>query len=1492
MMFIRFTTVLVSCLVACAKIQAANYFWVGNGGDWSDLSHWASISGGTGNSFGSLPSNSDDVVFDANSFTTPGEQITLDQSATVLSLDFTGVAQSPTFVGASNITLEVYGDITFVVGMTNDFVGTVDFKGTGTHSITSAGQILADQVNFSGTGTSTVQDAFSCTGSIKLKGGTLITNNQVITANDLDANPGSDNVRELQLGSSIVTLSGGGTVLDLQGNTGNLTLTESGAIINFTSTASFILECGSSPKTLPDFSFLNTTKTVTIRTGSAVNKTDRIVFGDITLHADGGNLKIDPNSVSCNLKTFGNITLPNSCDFDIGSPHGSSFTAANRTLIAGDLTVGNDCDGLFKGRFITFQGAVNFGTGADCDFRHHTQFDDELNVAGTTGNRLIMNERSIFNGLINVTGDSEIRIERLTQIKGGLNVADDVSFSFDHISSNKAVVTVSNTNNWILGKRAIFTLGNNIDGDYTFSNTITMQSEAQLIVNANTGTVNFKNITLVEHNVIQLSPSTDNIISGTLTANGDCSKWFTLKSASVGVQSSLNLTNAQNTQGLAIKDINVTGSTLTNAGGVDLANNTGNINFASTVTGTTLTWMGGNTSATGANKNAGTFTTGNNNDWSNPVNWTSTGSFDGNNQCIPSPVDVVIFNANSFNDGGAYHVNLDLLEASVQDMTFTGVPTNVNLDANEAGTDRVLHVYGSLEMHANVSNQYDGLIRFTSQTASSKTITSNTSEFYGALEFDFPGSDWTLQDDLKIDNKQNGDITITNGTLNATDKMISLSDDWRVGASGTFNAGTSSVVFIGPSSNTGTQAVTVTGTGDFYNLTVSREANGGQNSKQVALATSITVQNNLRVAKGALSDKGFQIVGNNTGTMSVAANARMILGDGTAGTTFPSGFTSSNISLNRKSKVFYNCNCTQAISDLPIYGSLYLSNRVSNLAKKTATGPLVIDKDIIVYSNNDLDDGGFQITNKVGRSPSITVQGDAKLSLGNNTTATVFPTGFGTISLLDNSTVEYQAGVAQSLEGISGTGTESYYHLNISNAAASGNATKTLTTNVIVRGDINIDANSTLDVSNGDNYSIELQGNWTNSGSFNYRTGAVTLAGSSTQTINANNNTQEFYDVVLNNAAGVTLEDDISLVSSLTFTDGIISPSSTEVVEFQEGSSVAGAPSNSTHVNGKVRKIGSTTFQFPVGKGGRWMPAALRYLSGVETFETEYFNTRHPNSTVIKAGDPLDYASYLEYWTIDRAGTVSADVRLFWKSKDSSKITDPSILVVAHYNSANEWESYGNDAFLDADNGYVEAQNVTDFSPFTFGSHISDGSNPLPIELVDFYVEQEEEIKLKWLVANQKNNAFFEIERSVNGKKWSSIGKIKGEGTTQEMIQYEMKDNAVTAAQVYYRLKQTDYDGTHTYSSIVSIENQNDKLQVYPTLVTNQEEVTIQGDINSTILDVLLYDAQGRIVDIQQVMVSNGRVDYHMPISSELPKGNYLLKVVSSNQSEVYKLIK
>ena len=62
-----------------AQPPGATYYWIGNGGNWTDPNHWSSVSGGAAGTV--IPGQDDAVVFDNNSFTLANQEVLINQHA-------------------------------------------------------------------------------------------------------------------------------------------------------------------------------------------------------------------------------------------------------------------------------------------------------------------------------------------------------------------------------------------------------------------------------------------------------------------------------------------------------------------------------------------------------------------------------------------------------------------------------------------------------------------------------------------------------------------------------------------------------------------------------------------------------------------------------------------------------------------------------------------------------------------------------------------------------------------------------------------------------------------------------------------------------------------------------------------------------------------------------------------------------------------------------------------------------------------------------------------------------------------------------------------------------------------------------------------------------------------------------------------------------------------------------------------------------------------
>ena len=106
---------------ACNNLHAANYYWVGGTGNWNDVTHWATTSGGTTFQV-NPPTPADDVYFDASSFTVLGQVYFPAGEIFCGSLNCTSLSQQLTFVVDSTI-FNCMGD--FVLNPNVNFVFTL-----------------------------------------------------------------------------------------------------------------------------------------------------------------------------------------------------------------------------------------------------------------------------------------------------------------------------------------------------------------------------------------------------------------------------------------------------------------------------------------------------------------------------------------------------------------------------------------------------------------------------------------------------------------------------------------------------------------------------------------------------------------------------------------------------------------------------------------------------------------------------------------------------------------------------------------------------------------------------------------------------------------------------------------------------------------------------------------------------------------------------------------------------------------------------------------------------------------------------------------------------------------------------------------------------------------------------------------------------------------------------------------------------------------------
>lgn len=173
----------------------------------------------------------------------------------------------------------------------------------------------------------------------------------------------------------------------------------------------------------------------------------------------------------------------------------------------------------------------------------------------------------------------------------------------------------------------------------------------------------------------------------------------------------------------------------------------------------------------------------------------------------------------------------------------------------------------------------------------------------------------------------------------------------------------------------------------------------------------------------------------------------------------------------------------------------------------------------------------------------------------------------------------------------------------------------------------------------------------------------------------------------------------------------------------------------------------------------------------------------------------------------------------------------------------------------------------------------------LPITLRYFQAEISGiEVVLKWETAQEKDNDYFEIEHSTDRIRFDVIsGKIQSAGDTPIGHHYEWTDAVPAAGLNYYRLKQTDTDGSVHYHGIRSVKTEQGDFADYlfPNPVDQQLYVRFSDPAKSAVT-IILFDLMGR--QVYSAANTEGRSLVEVDLSG-LPAGAYVLHL--SNQQAV-----
>ncbi|AII52277.1 T9SS type A sorting domain-containing protein [Hymenobacter sp. APR13] len=353
-------------------------------------------------------------------------------------------------------------------------------------------------------------------------------------------------------------------------------------------------------------------------------------------------------------------------------------------------------------------------------------------------------------------------------------------------------------------------------------------------------------------------------------------------------------------------------------------------------------------------------------------------------------------------------------------------------------------------------------------------------------------------------------------------------------------------------------------------------------------------------------------------------------------------------------------------------------------------------------------------------------------------------------------------------------------------------------------------------------------------------------------------------------------------------------------VTLQKGAAITGtAGVFVTNNTGSLKQTVTNTgvgVLFPVGTSATaYNPVTL---SQTATQSEDTYSVRVGNGVFAQYSDagvgssPVLLKTVQKTWFVaeEVLGNSNITMKLQWNNV--TDVTSDFVAAAAHINHYlnGGWDqSYAEQApALVSANVYAQSRTgITSFSPFGVSSR---PGGVLPVTLTAFAATRTPKaVRCDWKTASELNNDYFVVERSANGREFEGIGTVAGRGTTSQASSYSYLDQQPLDGLAYYRLRQTDLDGTYHYSPIVAVTGcttcadvlqtlalaPNPSTGIFRVLDAGGQPVAVTGTVHNTLGKVMQQLNGHSTVDLQAQ-----------------PAGIYLLKLDAAHGAKVLRVVK
>jgi hypothetical protein len=195
-------------------------------------------------------------------------------------------------------------------------------------------------------------------------------------------------------------------------------------------------------------------------------------------------------------------------------------------------------------------------------------------------------------------------------------------------------------------------------------------------------------------------------------------------------------------------------------------------------------------------------------------------------------------------------------------------------------------------------------------------------------------------------------------------------------------------------------------------------------------------------------------------------------------------------------------------------------------------------------------------------------------------------------------------------------------------------------------------------------------------------------------------------------------------------------------------------------------------------------------------------------------------------------------------------------------------------------------------NPFPGNSTLGDAMlacGPLPVEMLSFEGKAtQSEVHLSWATGSERNSAFYEVQRSANGRDFIPIGRVEAAGATQHRVDYSFVDDAPLTGLSYYRLRQVDLDEEFAYTKTISVRFRSALgagLDLYPNPAN--ESITVGYELGDEgAVRWRIIDPRGRVADTGTTSGDRGSNRFQIPLGA-LEPGVYIMELQDGSGNSV-----